>query len=223
VEVEAGITDSSGSVVVEETGSPDAPGLSINKGRDGLVQESDGGSVSIVVSDPSNGLSNAILRGSGEARAELSRGLGGLIVDLADLLPEVGHVEHVSNTLNGAPVLAKAVIKDTNMAHDGVEQVHGRGGKGVAERELGGIVEDLVGSGEILVDSGDGVGLGCLGVEDLESINSHGVDGMGDGLVVVGGHGVGLEDGPAELGVIAERPGDEGEEHEGGDEAVHFL
>ena len=178
-------------VVPEKSLPPDAPGLSICQLRDRAVEEGDGGTTVVVVGDPAHSVVDAILFGVQEACANFVARRGRhFIVDFLHRVPDVVHVKLVRHSLERGPHRTQAVVVLADVVHDLVERLHGDRREVVPERIVGRVRDHLDVGVAVHVHGRHAVFLGGSGVELLESLHRHRVDGVCYRLVEVGGEAV---------------------------------
>lgn len=188
VEEGCSIMESSLLVVPQKALPPNAPRSCISQLWNGSIEEGDGGAAVVVVRDPLHGLVDAIVAGIHEALADF---LGGRLMDdyslenLVNTIPNVPHMEFVYDALQRRPVRPQSVAILADSEENLIDRVHGGRGESRANRVFRRVGDYFLWRVSVHVYRRYSIVHGGLGVETLQALHSHGVDGVRDRFVKV--------------------------------------
>ena len=191
-------------IVPEKALLPHLPAASISQLGDGTVEESDGGSGVIVVGYPCHCIVDTIVVNIKET---VTQGIFGWILedlplkDFLDACPDIQHVELVCNPLHRRPVRAQAIIIHTDAAQDLIDGIHGGGIEVLSKLVVRSVTDDFLVRATVHVDCRDAIFACGLTVEHLQSLDSHGVNGMSNGFIIVVGEATLTKECSAHLGL----------------------
>ncbi len=113
-------------------------------------------------------------------------------IDGVDAVPEVPHVECMSDPFHGRPVGSEAILLVADLTENFVDHLHRGGGEVTSQWIIGCKWQHLFFCAAIEVDSGNVVPRGCTGVEHLQPLDVHGVHGVSNCFVQVIGESISL-------------------------------